>query len=65
HVWDPSRQTNFRKHYNINSTPSIFILGEDDEIIGKKIAVQDIPSFIDHYLENGRANMENKKVTEN
>ncbi len=51
-VWDPHRQTEFRKHYDIKSTPTVYILGEDKKIIGKRIAIDDIPGFINHYIEN-------------
>jgi thiol-disulfide isomerase/thioredoxin len=49
-VWDPYRHTGFREHYDIKSTPTIYVLGKDKKIIGKRIAVEDLPGFIDHYL---------------
>jgi thiol-disulfide isomerase/thioredoxin len=49
-VWDPYRQTGFREYYDIKSTPTIYVLGKDKKIIGKRIAVEDLPGFIDYYL---------------
>ena len=63
-VWDPYRQTEFHKYYDVNSTPTIFVLDEDKTIIGKKIAVEDIPSFTQHYLDHGKADREGKKMTD-
>lgn len=63
-VWDPYRQTEFREHYDIKSTPMVYILGEDKKIIGKRIGVEDIPQFIDHYLEHGRPAINEKMVKE-
>jgi len=64
-VWDPYRQTEFHKHYDVNSTPTIFVLDEDKTIIGKKIAVEDIPSFTQHFLDHGKADREGKEMTDN
>ncbi|PWE00728.1 redoxin domain-containing protein [Marinilabilia rubra] len=51
-VWDPYRHTEFREYYDIKSTPMIYVLGEDKKIVGKRIAVEDLPGFIDHYLKS-------------
>jgi thiol-disulfide isomerase/thioredoxin len=51
-VWDPYRHTEFRENYDIKSTPMIYVLGQDKKIIGKRIAVEDLPGFIGHYLKN-------------
>ena len=64
-VWDPYRQSEFHKHYDVNSTPTIFVLDEDKTIIGKKIAVEDIPSFTQHYLDHGKADRTGEKIIEN
>lgn len=50
-VWDPYRHTGFREHFDVKSTPTIFILDKDKKIIGKRIAVEDLPGFIEHYLK--------------
>lgn len=47
--WDPDRRTNYGFYYNIEATPTIYILDRDKNIIAKKISVDDISSFIDNY----------------
>ncbi|PRY93837.1 thiol-disulfide isomerase/thioredoxin [Marinilabilia salmonicolor] len=49
-VWDPNRQSGFRENYDIRSTPTVFVLGEDKKIIGKRISIEDLPGFIERYL---------------
>ena len=44
---DPYFQSNFRKEYNILSTPTIYILDRDKKIIGKRIGVEQLSDFID------------------
>jgi thiol-disulfide isomerase/thioredoxin len=47
--WDPERRSRFDYYYNIQSTPMIYILDKNKKIIAKKLAVDDIGSFIDSY----------------
>jgi len=47
--WDPERRSRFDYYYNIQSTPMVYILDKNKKIIAKKIAVEDIASFIDNY----------------
>jgi len=47
--WDPQRRTRFDFFYNVQSTPLIYILDRDKNIIAKKISVEDIGPFIDSY----------------
>jgi len=47
--WDPERRTNYGFYYNIESTPTIYILDKEKIIIAKKLGVDDIGSFIDSY----------------
>jgi peroxiredoxin len=47
--WDPERRSNFGSLYNVQSTPLVYILDRDKTIIAKKLAVEDIPSFIETY----------------
>jgi len=51
-VWDPYRQSGFRENYDIRSTPTVFVLGEDKKIIGKRISIEDLPGFIERYLNS-------------
>lgn len=50
-VWDPYNQTNFRKLYDINSTPVIFLLDKNKEIVGKQLGVEQIKDFIERHSE--------------
>ncbi|MDX9772124.1 MAG: thioredoxin-like domain-containing protein [Bacteroidales bacterium] len=47
--WDPQRLSRFDYLYNVEATPLIYILDRDKKIIAKRLAVEDIPSFIEAY----------------
>ncbi len=47
--WDPQRMSRFDFYYNVESTPLIYILDRDKKIIAKRLAVEDIASFIESY----------------
>ena len=47
--WDPERNSHFDFYYNVQSTPTVYILDKNKKIIAKKLAVEDIGSFIDNY----------------
>lgn len=47
--WDPDRITNFDYYFNIQSTPMVYILDKDKNIIAKKLGVENISSFIENY----------------
>ena len=47
--WDPERLTHFDYFYDVQSTPTIYILDRNKKIIAKRLSVEDIPSFIDNY----------------
>jgi thiol-disulfide isomerase/thioredoxin len=47
--WDPKRTSHFDYYYNVQSTPMIYILDRNKKIIAKKLAVENIASFIDNY----------------
>lgn len=49
--WDPARISHFDFYYNIQTTPMVYILDKNKKIIAKKLAVEDIGSFIDNYRE--------------
>ena len=48
---DPYLQSNFRADYDIKSTPTIYVLNKDKEIIAKRIGVEQIEDFIDRMIE--------------
>jgi thiol-disulfide isomerase/thioredoxin len=47
--WDPDRTTHFDYYYNVQATPLIYILDREKTIIAKKLAVEDLASFISNY----------------
>lgn len=47
--WDPQRSSHFDFYYNVQSTPTIYILDKNKKIIAKKLAVEEIGPFIDNY----------------
>ena len=47
--WDPDRVTHFDYYYNVQSTPTIYILDKNKKIIAKRLSVEDIPGFIENY----------------
>jgi thiol-disulfide isomerase/thioredoxin len=47
--WDPQRLSRFDYLYNVESTPLLYILDRDKKIIAKRLAAEDIPSFIEAY----------------
>ena len=47
--WDPKRSSHFDYYYNVQSTPTIYILDKNKKIIAKKLAVEEIGPFIDNY----------------
>ena len=47
--WDPQRSSHFDYYYNIQSTPTVYILDKDKKIIAKKLSVENIGSFIENY----------------
>lgn len=47
--WDPQRSSRFDLHYNVQSTPLIYILDKNKVIIAKKLSVDDIGPFIENY----------------
>lgn len=52
--WDPKRVTNFDYYYNVQSTPTIYILDKNKVIIAKKLSVENIGSFIDNWRKYKR-----------
>ncbi|MCB0799229.1 MAG: redoxin domain-containing protein, partial [Bacteroidales bacterium] len=47
--WDPQRMSRFDYFYNVESTPLIYILDRNKKIIAKRLAVEDVETFIDSY----------------
>lgn len=47
--WDPQRNSHFDYYYNVQATPTVYILDKNKKIIAKKLPVEEIASFIDNY----------------
>jgi thioredoxin-related protein len=50
-VSDLYHQTNFRKIYDVTSTPQVFVLDKNKEIIAKRIGVEQLEGFFHRYLK--------------
>jgi thiol-disulfide isomerase/thioredoxin len=48
---DPYYRSNFRADYDIKTTPMIYILNKDKEIIAKRLGVDQIKDFIDRMIK--------------
>jgi thiol-disulfide isomerase/thioredoxin len=53
--WDPQRSSHFDFYYNVQSTPTVYILDKNKKIIAKKLAVEEIGPFIDNYRKYFRS----------
>lgn len=47
--WDPQRTSRFDYYYNVQATPTVYVLDRNKKIIAKKLSVEDIGGFIDNY----------------
>jgi thiol-disulfide isomerase/thioredoxin len=47
--WDPKRSSHFDYYYNVQSTPTVYILDKNKKIIAKKLGVEEIGPFIENY----------------
>ncbi len=50
-VSDPYYQSNFRADYDLKTTPIIYILNSDKEIIAKKIGAEQVEDFINQMIK--------------
>jgi thiol-disulfide isomerase/thioredoxin len=46
-VHDPNHESNFRKFYDVYSTPVVYLLGKDKKIIAKRLSVEQLKEFIE------------------
>lgn len=46
-VHDPNHETNFRKFYDVYSTPVVYLLDENKKIVAKRLSVEQLRDFID------------------
>ncbi len=51
-VWDPTYVSNFRKLYDVTSTPIIFILDKNKKIVAKRLDVESSITFLNAMLNS-------------
>jgi peroxiredoxin len=54
HAWDPEAQSNYRRLYDVYSTPVVYLLDEKKKILAKRLGVEQLDGFLDR-LEHGTA----------
>lgn len=61
HVIDPKHTTNFRLYYDIYSTPTVYLLDENKEIIAKRLGEEQFDNMLERlYAEKEKADSEGK-----
>jgi peroxiredoxin len=50
-VHDPDFRVNFRKMYDIQTTPVVYVLDEEKKIIAKKIGVEQLEEIMDNFIK--------------
>jgi peroxiredoxin len=59
-LWDAKTYYDFRKKYDIYSTPTSYILDSQKRIIGRRIPIEEITKFIEFHEKKGAADMKGK-----
>ncbi len=57
---DPYHQSRYKILYNINSTPQIFILDKDKNILVKRIGSEQLEEVMENILKNDAAKKKEK-----
>ncbi len=47
HAWDPGYTSNYRKFYDVYSTPLVYLLDENKKILAKRLAVEQLEDFLE------------------
>lgn len=53
-AWDPFRKYYFLENFDVYSTPTIYVLNEKKEIIGKRVQIAEFDEFLDFYERKER-----------
>lgn len=48
HAWDPQQKSNYRRLYDVYSTPVIYLLDEKKKIVAKRLGVEQLIGFLQH-----------------
>jgi peroxiredoxin len=51
-LYDPDRRYDFRSRYDVYSTPTLYILDDKKQIIAKRIPIEDLNGYLEHYEKN-------------
>lgn len=54
HAWDPDTQSNYRRLYDVYSTPVIYLLDEKKKIVAKRLGVEQLNDFIERAENNDK-----------
>jgi thiol-disulfide isomerase/thioredoxin len=49
HGYDYSFRINFRKDFDVNNTPMVYVLDKDKKIIARRLPVEQLDSFMDFH----------------
>ncbi|MRG46384.1 DUF5106 domain-containing protein [Chitinophaga sp. SYP-B3965] len=52
HVWDPGYKSNYRKFYDVYSTPLVYLLDENKKILAKRLGVEQLEEFLERDLKD-------------
>jgi peroxiredoxin len=47
HAWDPQSQSNYRRLYDVYSTPVVYLLDEKKKILAKRLGVEQLNGFLE------------------
>jgi len=51
HAWDPQSQSNYRRLYDVYSTPVVYLLDEKKKILAKRLGVQQLNGFLERLVQ--------------
>lgn len=46
-VHDPNHESNFRRYYDVYSTPVVYLLGKEKKIIAKRLSIEQVKDFLE------------------
>ena len=50
-VHDPNHESDYHRHFDINTTPVIYLLNRDKKIVAKRLSVEQVKDFIEKGLD--------------
>ena len=53
HAWDPDAQSNYRRLYDVYSTPVVYLLDEKKKILAKRLGVEQLNDFLEKLESKG------------